>query len=165
MGTFTKHEKTAFFYSSNRGLPANHFLLTLFQPTEQGSKNEEVSFERTPMGWVKQDPDKSDFALFHPEKKSMIIVNSLCRKYESTSLRHLNSNLLGGLEDVTIQNQKKMMFKGRDSLRTELRGKLDGVPIWLFTQTVKKNFCVYDFVLIAPNLDSYKDSTLTSSLS
>ena len=52
---------------------------------------------------------------------------------------------------ASIENKKIIDFSDRESLRTEASGKLDGIKISMIVQTLKKNRCIYDFVLISPS--------------
>lgn len=103
--------------------------------------------------WKRINPGSADHAFQNTSSNSIILLNSLCHKYESTSLKHLISNMLGGLDQVSIIKEERMTYAKRDSLRRFVTGKTDGVPVYLIIQTVRKDSCIYDFILISADQD------------
>ena len=61
--------------------------------------------------------------------------------------------MLGGLDQVNIVKEEKMTYAKRESLRRFVTGKTDGVPVYLIIQTLRKDSCIYDFILISANQD------------
>lgn len=99
--------------------------------------------------WEILPPEASDYAFANPISNSIITVNSLCGKYASTSLKHLTENLMGGINDIQTTNRQTLNFVAREALWSEMTGKTDGVPVYLVVQIVRKNDCIYDFILIS----------------
>lgn len=99
--------------------------------------------------WERIEPDTSDYAFINNRTNSIIMVNSLCKKYESTSLKHLTSNILAGIDDIQIENRTKKKYFGRSALETHISGRFDGVRVYLSITTLSKNRCTYDFILIS----------------
>ena len=145
-----------------RPLWSNFFLLLLsftiiivsscsFVSNSEGnikSKTLNVNFNRS--GWKKIAPDRGDFAFRNDKHKSFILINSLCRKYDSTSLEQLTDNLLAGLQRPVVGEQKESRVFDRSALRTKAVGALDGVKTSMLILVVKKDRCIYDFALISP---------------
>jgi hypothetical protein len=130
-------------------------------------KSETYSVRFQDSQWEAVSPDESDLAFNHKKLGSILLANSMCRKYESTSLKNLTFNLFAGVENFKIVTRKPIKFSERDALKSYATGVLDGVKVNFITVTLKKNRCIYDFVLIslAPNKserDKHFDKFLNS---
>lgn len=99
--------------------------------------------------WSSIPAQGADMAYISEKTKSIMVINSLCGLYEATSLDHLISNMMGGIENIEIQQEVERKLVNRKSLRTYATGEIDGVPISLLIETVKKDNCIYDFALIS----------------
>lgn len=106
--------------------------------------------------WKPLTPDTADYAVQNPVTSSIITANSMCKKYDSTSLKHLTINIMSGVEEPETLHTQTLMFSGREALKTSIKGKLDGVITYMDIMTVRKNRCVYDFILISPSSQSFK---------
>lgn len=115
--------------------------------SDKKSSNYQLSFSSPK--WTRMNPGTADHAFYHTKTHSIILLNTLCEKYESTSLQHLISNMLGGIDDIQIEKEETLSYSKRDSLRSFVTGKTDGIPIYLLIQTVRKNNCIYDFIMIS----------------
>lgn len=111
------------------------------------SDSHEVHFNHK--DWSQVDSSDADIVFVSEASKSTLLLNSLCQKYDATSLEHLVSNMLGGIDEVEIEKKENKTYADRKSLRTYAKGSIDGVPIFLLIQTVRKNECIYDFILIS----------------
>lgn len=112
-------------------------------------KSDVYKLTHLPAGWNRLAPEGSDHAFENPQTNSIITINSLCKRYESTSLKQLTYNILGGLDDTEIEEAQVLHFNSRDALRTKSKARIDGVPVYLIIQTTRKNNCIYDFLLIS----------------
>lgn len=115
---------------------------------DKGIKSEVITVNFKQNGWSKIEADLADFAFKHKASKSTLLVNSLCRKYDRTTLEQLTDNILAGLQHVEVTRQEPRTLFKRASLRSEARGKLDGVSTTILIEVVKRDRCIYDFVLI-----------------
>jgi len=122
------------------------FFLT--GPTELKSDNFNYSFEKP--GWDSIDPDTSDVAYLNSNTGSIILANSLCKKYQSSTLDYLSSNLLSGIENIKVVKKSNRQISDRDALEVIATGMLDGVSVKLKSLILQKNRCTYDFILIMP---------------
>src|SRR5690606_34715332 len=135
---------------------------------DKGIKSEVLSINFKQNGWNKIEADLADFAYKHKASKSVLLVNSLCRKYDRTTLEQLTDNILAGLQQVEVSSQESRMLFGRASLRSEAQGKLDGVKTNMLIEVVKRDRCIYDFALISesksitPSLRADFDKLLAS---
>lgn len=119
-------------------------------------KSENLRINFLSSNWNPITPDTADYAVQNPISGSVITANSMCKKYDSTSLKHLTINILSGVESVQVLSTEHSKFSGRDSLHTAIKGKLDGVQTYMDIVTVRKNRCVYDFILISPNRKTFE---------
>ncbi|MFZ4713877.1 MAG: hypothetical protein ACOYL6_09210 [Bacteriovoracaceae bacterium] len=118
------------------------------RPEDFKSKEYSYSFEK--IGWRSIDPQGADKAYMNEERGSVIMVNSLCRKYDSTGLEVLSNNFLGGLTELEVLQKNSITYKDREAYSLQSKGKLDGVTVFLNSLTSNRNHCTFDFVLISP---------------
>jgi len=126
------------------------FLISALSCSSQDLRKSEtykINFENS--AWSEIEPDQSDYAFLKKKTKSIIMVNSYCKKYDSTSLKLLTSNLLAGINEIKVENRTERKFFDRKTLISQITGKLDGVDLYLTVATLSKNRCIYDFVLIS----------------
>ena len=60
-------------------------------------------------------------------------------------LASLTQHLFLQFTEREVKSQQELNLDGRAALRTELVGKLDGVPKQFLVYVLKKDGCVYDF--------------------
>ena len=113
------------------------------------NKSESYKIDFTENGWSSISPDDSDYAFQNMETKSIIFVNSFCKKYDSSTLEQLISHLFGGIQKIKIEKKGQKKVHGRDAMHILANGELDGVKIFIDLQVLKKNRCVYDFILVS----------------
>lgn len=118
-------------------------------------KSESMRINFLSSNWRPLTPDTADYAVQNPITSSIITANSMCKKYDSTSLKHLTINIMSGVEEPETLEIQTLKFSGREALKTSIKGKLDGVVTYMDIMTVRKNRCVYDFILISPSLKTF----------
>jgi hypothetical protein len=64
---------------------------------------------------------------------------------DDVPLASLTQHLFLQFTERQQQSQQELIIDGRAALRTELTGKLDGVPKQFLVYVMKKDGCVYDF--------------------
>jgi len=67
---------------------------------------------------------------------------------DDVPLSALTHHLFLQFTERELLSQKVTELDGREALRTELSAKLDGVPMHYLVYVLKKDGCVYDFMLI-----------------
>jgi len=67
---------------------------------------------------------------------------------DDVPLKALTHHLFLQFTEREIHSQELKELNGREALRTELSAKLDGVPMRYVVYVLKKDGCVYDFMLI-----------------
>lgn len=101
--------------------------------------------------WTRLEVESGNDLAWHRERPEAIIqVNSACGLEMDIPLKALTNHLLIGFTEVAISEQGLIDLDGREALRTRLSAKLDGVRRELILTVLKKNGCVYDFTLVAP---------------
>jgi hypothetical protein len=104
-----------------------------------------------PPGWRKVDDQDTLLAFRDAGRDLVISVNGRCGKDgDDVPLRALTEHLFLYFTERQIEDQRRLELDGREALRTELSAKLDGVARRFVVYVLKKNGCVYDFILIAP---------------
>jgi hypothetical protein len=93
---------------------------------------------------------QNDLAWQNQKLSAIIQVNASCNPSMDVPLRALTNHLLIGFTERKIQEQKLLPMAGRESLRTHLTAKLDGVPREMVFDVLKKDGCVYDFSVVTP---------------
>jgi hypothetical protein len=122
----------------------------LFIPKPQRDiKSTDYSIKFSSSDWESIPPDIADAAFAKRKTSSIITANSICKKYDSTSLENLTSSMISGLNNIKIEKEEELNFSERKARRVYLNGSLDGVNVSMIIQTLRKNRCVYDFVLIS----------------
>lgn len=114
-------------------------------------KSDEYSINFSESNWTTMPEKDADKAYTNKNTGSIILINSLCKKYTSSDLENVSSNLLGGITHLEILEKKSVSYREREAIDTKASGKIDGVKVFLNTRTFKRNHCTYDFALIMPN--------------
>lgn len=113
--------------------------------------NDELAFrvQSVPDGWREIEVTEELVAFRDDARGATISVYGRCgRDGDDVPLTALTHHLLIGFTDREVKSQESLQLDGREALRTEVRGKLDGVETHLLVYVLKKNTCVYDFLHI-----------------
>lgn len=104
-----------------------------------------------PAGWRQIHVSAADLAFRDDAREASVLVNGRCGKRDDdTPLRALTDHLILGTTERDIQKEETLTLDGREALHTIMSAKLDGVPMQYDMVVLKKDGCVYDFVLVAP---------------
>jgi hypothetical protein len=113
----------------------------------------EVSYEVGSLqaGWRRVEVAReNDAAWSHGKLASVVQVNASCNPELDIPHEALTGHLMIGFTEREYESQQRVPLAAREALRTHVRAKLDGVPRELLLYVLKKNGCVYDFVLVGP---------------
>lgn len=92
--------------------------------------------------------------LYSDSHKSSIESDAFCdQSYNDASLNVLTNHLHTGITEKKVLSESPLMLDGRAALRSVVQGKVDGVSIILDSVVIKKDVCMFDFVLISPPTD------------
>ena len=106
---------------------------------------------KLPPGWRKLDDDNSLLTFRDAQHDLLISVNGRCGKDgDDVPLEALTQHLFVYFTERQIGDQRRVSLDGREAMRTVLSARLDGVARRFVVYVLKKNGCVYDFILIAP---------------
>ncbi len=94
------------------------------------------------------DSLKADMAYENPETGAIISLNSICRKYTDSTLQSLTNNLVRGIQNRRVIDQKIVQIDSTPGEDTTFEGVVDNVKINLRTVVLKKDTCTYDFIYV-----------------
>ena len=106
-----------------------------------------------------QKNEGSDFALNNVKTNSIFLFNSSCRKFEASNLNTLTASILTGINDLEIIEKSTTTYQGREAMKIIAKGQLDGITRFFNILTTQKNYCIYDYVLIAIDRKSLDNDT------
>lgn len=109
-----------------------------------------------PGTWKSIDVTGTLLAFRNDQKQQTIAINARCGKdADDVPLEALTQHLFLQFTEKSELSSEKFMLDGREALKTDSEAKLDGVPRHFRTVVLKKDGCVYDFLLIAePNSEA-----------
>ena len=101
--------------------------------------------------WEKVNPGSADQAWFNQNDGAAIYTDSNCgRRYEDGALKDMAAHLTRGIAKGAPLHEKSIHLAGREAMVHAWEGMLDGVQIRVGVMVLKRNQCVYDALLIAP---------------
>ncbi len=99
-----------------------------------------------PKGWRSIESDGSLLAFRDDGAGATLAVNGRCGiDGDDVPLPSLTQHLFLQFTQRELKSQVEVSLDGRTALRTELSGRLDGVPKLFVVYVLKKDGCVYDF--------------------
>ena len=105
-----------------------------------------------PASWRTVDVKGSLLAFRDDAATATIAVNGRCGlDGDDVPLEALTHHLFLHFTERKLIRQDRLTLDGRAALRTELSASLDGVPLYYRVVVVKKDTCVYDFMLMSPS--------------
>ncbi len=104
-----------------------------------------------PSSWrQKQVGNYKVLVLYNDAYQSSIETDAFCdRSFDDASLKVLTNHLHAGITDKKTKSENPMMLDSRGAFRSVVSGKVDGVEVILDSVVVKKDNCLFDFVLIS----------------
>ena len=115
-------------------------------------QNDELAFRvgPTPGSWRPIEVDDALLAFRDDQHGTTVAVSGRCnRDGDDVPLSSLTHHLFLHFTEREVHSQKRIDVAGRESLRTELTASLDGVSKRYVVYVLKKDGCVFDFLLIA----------------
>ncbi len=99
-----------------------------------------------PASWHSIEADGTLLAFRDDAAGATIAVNGRCGvDGDDVPLASLTQHLFLQFTERDVKSQQELVLDGRAALRTEMTGKLDGVPKSFLVYVLKKDGCVYDF--------------------
>jgi hypothetical protein len=147
----TKPRTLATLLAATLALSASGCARTRFDGTE--FRDADLTFRTGPVPeqWHQIEVSEARLAFRDEQTGALVAVGGRCdRDGDDVPLEALTQHLFLQFTDRTILSQRLLALDGREALRTELTARLDGVPRDFVVVVLKKDGCVYDFMLIAP---------------
>ena len=116
-------------------------------------QGEHIAFRvpEPPASWRRLEMAQASLAFRDDAAGASVLVNAQCKRADDdTPLAALTNHLLIGTTERQLESQTVAPFDGREALQPKVRAKLDGVPFAFDIFVLKKDGCIYDFVLVAP---------------
>ncbi len=106
---------------------------------------------RLPVTWKGPERSLNHLLYKNPSLEATLVVDALCgRKFDDAPLPILARNLFRGLDHAEHGKAKHFLLDGRAALQLDGRGSIDGVPLRMRVVVMKKDFCLYDLMYLAP---------------
>ncbi|MCB9060059.1 MAG: hypothetical protein H6622_00885 [Halobacteriovoraceae bacterium] len=116
-------------------------------------KDKQLSIKRSPSSnWIPIEKGRSDYAYLNNESKSIVVINSLCKKYNYSDHKQLMDNMFSGVEKEIIETKEDKIHQVLASILT-VSIKVDGERRFVKTILFRKNYCIYDAYLISTSLE------------
>lgn len=80
----------------------------------------------------------------------VLAINATCSGHEDPQLEVLTNHLVFGFTERQWLKRERFQLDGREALRSQVKARLDGVPVSLELVVLKKNGCVHDFTYVSP---------------
>jgi hypothetical protein len=103
-----------------------------------------------PPTWKRLEVTNVRLAFRDEPAESTVLVNARCGKDADVPLLALTQHLFMMFTEREAIEQTVVPMDGREAMHTILRAKLDGVPKMFDAYVLKKDGCVYDFVVVSP---------------
>jgi hypothetical protein len=116
-------------------------------------RDADVAFRVGPIpgSWHRIEVSETRLAFRDEAAQALIAVGGRCnRDGDDVPLESLTQHLFLHFTEREVTAQERLALDGREALRTELQAKLDGVLRGFVIVVLKKDGCVYDFMLITP---------------
>ena len=99
-----------------------------------------------PAGWRAIEADGTLVAFHDEQAPATVALNGRCGvDGDDVPLASLTQHLFLQFTERQQSSQQELNLDGRAALRTDMVGKLDGVPKQFLVYVLKKDGCVYDF--------------------
>ncbi|MCU0654663.1 MAG: hypothetical protein MUF64_05040 [Polyangiaceae bacterium] len=118
----------------------------------QRYRGQGLAFQTGPTGegWARIEASQGLLAFRDERAPATILVNGRCGlDGDDVPLQALTTHLFLRFTERATEEETLLPFDGREALRTVMTAKLDGVPMRFEALVLKKDGCVYDFILIS----------------
>ncbi len=127
------------------------FLLVLIFSVGCGKHKLVKPISTLSVDWMPVQIKNAEQAWIVPGEGSSLLIESDCRKHnQDVPLVGLTGQLLIGMTDQTLIEQKTIPFQNREALVSTYTLKLDGDRQKMHILVLKKDGCVFDVVLSTP---------------
>jgi len=95
----------------------------------------------------------ADLFYEHKGTGATIFLSSQCENFSDSPLVALTAQLLIGLSNVNIYDQRRIEISKREALVSQISAQIDGVKRYLKVMVLRKNRCVFDAVFSHQKFD------------
>ena len=100
--------------------------------------------------WQRSSSRAKVASFYHSQLHSTIYSDAFCgAQFEDVKPTELMSQLESGLESKTQLKHSTVQVSGREALQSTFLGKLDGAQVSTQAVVLKRDRCMFDFVLIS----------------
>lgn len=153
-----KHLRTASYRSVGRNLITLTALISLLIPFmgcvsvklggSEVKKSSQVQFDPPSRSFASIILPHADSAWQNNKTGTTLSFISTCNDSSDPSLVSMRDSALRGLEELKLIKDEALTYNGREALRTEASGQLDGVKVEVRLMHFKKNFCDYTISMV-----------------
>ncbi len=115
----------------------------------KAERADDVEFNEPPDPFDDEDAGNVDEGWKNPKNGNSISYISECNTGQDPSLQSVRSGVLSTLSEAEVTSEDKRPYNGREALRSEASGKVDGVVTRLDLMIFKKNNCLYIITYVA----------------
>lgn len=127
--------------------------LFLPSPQDPAPKSHAYTANFSDPDWISRPALNSDRAFKHKKTGGILLINSICNKYQDSELEFLAKEAVSYLSDLEIKNSTSRIWQSRAAWDLEAHGKIDGVAVIVKIQNTRRHHCYFDFISISPNTD------------
>lgn len=117
--------------------------ISLSVPSSAGKKARDVAFTTPAPGFQALNDTIADKAWVNDRTGNTVSFISDCESKADPALPQMQSDALSVLNELRIDEEKKIPFNGREALSAVASGTMDGVAVRMKVITLKKNACNY----------------------
>jgi hypothetical protein len=118
---------------------------SVFGPLRQDERAKGYRFSKPGPRWQKRESPKVEHVFASRDSAALLGVNSVCRRYETSSLESLARELSSPVRSREVLDQSVENVDGREALLQKVTGTLDGVVVEMWIAVLRKNNCLFDF--------------------
>lgn len=117
--------------------------------SSQPQKSKVARFKKPEFPFVEFKPALVDHAWKNPKNGNSISYLSECNSVADPSLETIFEGLISSIGQAKTLKKENLTYNGREALRTNVSGQVDGVQSQLSLLVFKKNNCTYILSYIA----------------
>jgi hypothetical protein len=117
-------------------------------PPSAPEKAQDVHYKDPAAPFKSSNSKASDRMWISAKTASTISYFTSCSPSEPP-LKNIRAAAFSSLENLDITKEEKIQFNGRETLKSDIEGKMEGVPVKVRFLVFKKNSCSYHLSYVA----------------
>ncbi len=110
---------------------------------EASARSDKFRYSNPASPFEKISSEQADLAWQNSRSGNTIAVLSECSESKDSSLQTLEGETAQALSSYQVTKTNEIKFQGRDALRSNIEGLVDGISVKMSILTFKKNSCAY----------------------